>query len=183
MAPFARPARLISSALFAVPVSAALFASGCDEKTDSGVAKVNLGGKNYFLEIVADPDKRFLGLGKRDVDLEADGGMLFVFPNAEVQVQQFVMRDCKFDIDIIFLDSAGRVLKTHHMKAEEPRKPSERAEVPEEDQVYHDRLPKYSSKFPSQFVIEVKGGSLQSLGLKEGELVKHDWEALKRLAR
>jgi uncharacterized membrane protein (UPF0127 family) len=183
MAPFACPSRLIPSIVCALPLAAAVFLAGCDEKTDPGIAKVNLGGKNYFLEIVADDEKRYLGMGKREQDLDEDGGMIFVFPNSQVQVQSFLMRDCKFDLDIIYLDRAGRVLKTYTMKAEPPRAADERAEVPEEDAKYHQRLPKYSSKYPSQFVIEIKAGSLGSLNLKEGDLIKHDWEALKRLAR
>ena len=183
MAPISRPTRLIPLLLSAVPLGAVLFAAGCDEKPDDNTAKMDVGGKTYFLEIVADPDKRYLGLGKRDTDLQDDGGMLFVFPDSEVAVQQFVMRDCKFDIDIIFLDKAGRVLKTHAMKKEDPRGPNERESVPEEDAVYHNRLKKYSSKFPSQFVIEIKGGSLKSLKVKEGDLIKYDWDALKKRAR
>lgn len=183
MAPISSPARLISSVLFAIPLGAALLTAGCDETPDEGTAKVNIAGKNYALEIVADPDKRYLGLGKRDKDLEDDAGMLFVFPDSDVQVLQFVMRDCKFDIDIIFLDKAGRVLKTHAMKKEDPRKADEREDVPAEDEKYHNRLPKYSSKFPSQFVIEIKGGSLKSLEIEEGDLIKYDWKSLKKLAR
>ena len=68
MAPFACPSRL-TSVVCALPLAATLFLSGCDEKTDPGIAKVNLGGKNFFLEIVADDEKRHLGMGKREQDL------------------------------------------------------------------------------------------------------------------
>lgn len=161
---------------------AALMCAGCDEKVDANVAKIKLNGKTFLLEIAADADKRFLGLGKRD-SIEPDGGMLFVFPAQHVQVQNFVMRDCKFPIDIIFLDSAGRVLAMHTMKVEPERGPDEQPDALGFNDKYDNRLPKYSSRYPSQFVIELKGGTLQSLNLKEGDLVKYDWEALKKIAR
>lgn len=154
--------------------------AGCNEKTDPGIAKVKIGDRSFFLEVVADDATRYKGLGGRD-QLAEDGGMLFVFPAP--QLQQFVMRDCTIPIDIIYLDGAGRILKMHEMKVEKPREANERAEVPDEDQRYNDRLPRYSSKFPSLFVVELKGGMLKQLGLNEGDVIKHDWEALKRLAR
>jgi uncharacterized membrane protein (UPF0127 family) len=181
MAPFPRPQQLIPAFVLALPLGGTLLLSGCDEKVDAGVAKVRVGGKDFFLEVVDTDEKRYLGLGKREQDLEENGGMLFVF--TAPQVQGFVMRDCKFDIDIIFLDAAGRVLKTHAMKAESPRGADEREDVPVEDDKYNARLPKYSSKFPAQFVIEIKGGSLAKLNVKEGELIKQNWEALKRAAQ
>lgn len=181
MASHVRPWQVIQTVALVTPLACTLVLSGCDEKVDAGIAKVKLGGQNYFLEIVDNDEKRYLGLGKREQDLDDNGGMLFVF--TAPQVQNFVMRDCKFDIDIIFLDAAGRVLKTHAMKAETARGADEKEDVPEQDEKYNARLPKYSSKFPAQFVIEIKGGSLPKLGIKEGDLIKQDWEALKRAAR
>lgn len=182
MAPFAGSARFVM-VMGAAGAGAMALLGGCNEKLDQNVAKVELGGKQFFLEIVADDDKRYLGMGKREADLEEDGGMLFVFPNNQVSVKSFVMRDCKFDLDIIFLDSAGRILAMHNMKAEPPRQADEMPEAPGGDEKYNDRLKKYPSRFATQFVIEIKGGMLQSLNLKEGELVKQNWEELKKMAR
>src|SRR5688572_16150643 len=100
MAPFPGSARVIPAMVCFVGVGAAALLAGCDEKTDASVAKVELGGKKFLLEIVSDPDKRFLGMGKRE-SVEEDGGMLFVFPSSENGVKSFVMRDCLIDIDII----------------------------------------------------------------------------------
>ena len=156
--------------------------SGCDEKTDSSVAKVQLGGKTFLLEIASDADKRYLGMGKRE-SVEEDGGMLFVFPSSENGVKSFVMRDCVIDIDIIYLDGAGRILAMHNMKKEDPRGADEAADANGLNPKYDARLKKYSSKYPSQFVIELKGGMLQSLNLKEGDIVKQKWDELKRVAQ
>ncbi|MGE3107561.1 MAG: DUF192 domain-containing protein [Phycisphaerales bacterium] len=160
---------------------------GCDEKTSSDVATVKIKGQTFHLEIAADPDKRYLGLGKRKT-IEDDGGMIFVFPPADIRVQSFLMRDCETDIDIIYLDGSGRVLSMHHMPKEPPRNTeTEKADDPKMDEAYHARLPKYSSRFPSQIVIELKGGKLEELtskyGLKESDKVDLDVEALKKLAR
>ncbi len=182
MAPFPGSARVIPAMVCFVGVGTAVLLSGCDEKTDSNVAKVKLGDKTFLLEIASDPDKRFLGLGKRE-SLEEDGGMLFVFPSSENGVKSFVMRDCVIDIDIIYLDGAGRIVAMHNMKKEEPRGADEAAGPDGTNPKYDDRLKKYSSRYPSQFVIEIKGGLLQSLNLKEGDIVKQKWDELKRLAQ
>lgn len=181
MAPFARTARLITPIACLLALLAPLLLSGCDEKIDSNTVKAKIGGQTFLLEIAADDDKRFIGLGKREKDLEDDGGMIFLFSTAEVR--SFVMRDCKFDIDIIYLDGAGRVLSTHHMVKEEPRGPDETADADGFNKKYDDRLKRYSSRFPAQFVIEIKGGKLQSLSLKEGDRIDLRWDELKRLAR
>lgn len=51
---------------------------------------------------------------------------------------------------------------------------------------YENRLKKYSSKFSSQYVIELKGDTLDTLKIKEGdkvELVGTTWDALKKQAQ
>ena len=113
-------------------------------------------------------------LGGREF-IEPDGGMIFVFPRA--RVLQFVMRDCLVPIDIIFLDPAGRVIATHQMAVEEPRRENE-SEI-----AYESRLNRYSSRYTAQFAIELAGGTLDSLAVQTGQRVGIDTEALKKLAR
>lgn len=169
--------------------------TGCDETdpASADVVPVKLGGKTFYLELAAEDSKRMKGLGGR-THIEEDGGMLFVFPPSQVRVQNFLMRDCPIDMDIIYLDGAGRVLTTYTMKKEPPRaadgsegkegefgtgNPSGTAPADR----YEQRLPKYSSRFPSTFVIEVQAGTVQKLGVKEGDQVGLDVAALKRRAR
>lgn len=159
------------AAIFAVLT---LSASGCDRETSAGVAPVTIAGKRYFLKIADQPDTRFKGLSGVN-NIEADGGMVFAFPMAGIQ--EFVMRDCAVPIDIIYLDASGRVVATHAMVPEPPRGPNE------SDDAYNARLKRYSSRFPSQFVVELRGGSLPGLNLKEGDLVKLDTAALKKNCR
>jgi uncharacterized membrane protein (UPF0127 family) len=148
--------------------------SGCEKEQDAMVQTVPIAGRSFHLELALDNDVRFLGLSNR-TNIEPDGGMLFVFPRA-MQLN-FVMRDCVIPIDIIFLDGSGRVVAMHAMVAEDPKGATESATA------YDARLHKYSSRFDSQFVIELAGGTLGSLNLAEGQLISLDTEGLKRRAR
>jgi len=155
---------------------------GCDEQTGAGVERVHLGRKTFFLERSDDYDSRMQGLSGRD-QIEPDGGMLFVFPDDEVAVQNFVMRDCPIDIDIIFLDPNGRVIAMHEMKAEEPRGEGEGEPGDKGNFAYESRLKRYSSKFRSQFAIELRSGTIATLDLKEGDRIDLDLRRLKDEAR
>lgn len=173
-----------ASVLVALLIAA--FGGGCEEKdtVTNGVATVKLAGKTYFLEIAADTDKRMLGLGSR-TQIADDGGMIFVFPASQVAVQSFVMRDCPIDIDIIYTDGAGRILAMHEMKKEPPRDESKGEGKPGDmmNDVYDRRLPRYSSRYPATFAIELQAGSIKKLGLKEGDLAEFDHAALKKMAQ
>lgn len=170
------------------------------DATKTEYAKVRIAGKEFKLELVMTAEKRHQGLSGR-TDIPADGGMLFVFTDAQVDVHNFVMRDCPVPIDIIYLDKAARVTASHKMKIEPPRTEAEKKLDPPTDRqgkahpeaprwmwsndAYEDRLKKYTSKFDSQFVIELKGDTLDTLKIKEGdkvELVGSTWEALKKRA-
>lgn len=139
-----------------------------------GKMPVEIAGKTYQCEIVADDATRTLGLGKRE-SLAPGEGMLFSFPDA--RLRSFVMRDCLFDIDIIFLDSAGRIVAMHHMPVEEPKREDE------SQYQYEMRLAKYSSRYNAQYVIEINGGELAKLTLKEGDRIELDTEYLQSITR
>ncbi len=140
----------------------------------SELEKVVLGSKEFHLELAASDPVRMMGLSGR-LEIAPDSGMLFVFP--DVQERHFVMRDCPVPIDIIYLDDAGRILAMHEMQPEPPRGPEENPDA------YEDRLKPYPSGGPMRFAIELKGGTVRTLGLKPGATVALDLERLKRLAR
>jgi uncharacterized membrane protein (UPF0127 family) len=148
----------------------ALSTAGCREETDADVARVKVKGESFYAEVAAKDATRMRGLGGRD-HIEDDGGMIFVFPRAERR--QFVMRDCLVPIDIAFLDGSGRVLTTYTMPIETPRQEGE------SDMDYENRLERYSSRFPCEFVLELKAGTLERLGVEEGDLVQFDVAGLK----
>ena len=139
-----------------------------------GKAVVNLDGTNYTLTIVADDATRERGLGGV-TSLPEHGGMLFAFPDSKMR--SFVMRDCVIDIDIIFLDSTGRIVAMHHMPIEDPKKPEESM------MEYELRLKRYSSRFSSQYAIEIRGGKLKEMNLMEGQQIDLDTEYLKSIVQ
>jgi uncharacterized membrane protein (UPF0127 family) len=155
---------------------------GCDEQGAAKTVQVNLSGKLFVLEVAADDAVRTKGLGQREY-IAPDGGMLFVFADKDYRVQNFLMRDCPVDIDIIYLDRSGHITAMHAMKKEPPRGPDEGPVGDYFNPKYHGRLPQYSSKFAAQFAIELAGGSLKTLKLKEGDKVELNYEALRKQAR
>lgn len=176
-------ALLLSRVTMAAALAATLQLSACDEPPaddDDKFAKVTIKDKEFKLELALDDTKRFKGLSDRK-EIPKEGGMLFVFKRAEER--EFVMRDCPIPIDIIFLDGAGRVTAKHKMKVEEPRKADEpKTDDPTQDK-YEQRLKRYNSKYPAQFVIELAGDTLDTLEVKEGDKVKLDTVALKKRAK
>jgi uncharacterized membrane protein (UPF0127 family) len=126
----------------------------------------------FTLEVAATPTTREHGLMERDT-MAFDAGMLFVFPKEKELV--FWMYNTRMDLDILFLDSAGKVVDIQTMPKERPRKAAET------EAEYEERLPRYTSKAPAQFAIELKVGSAQMSGVKVGEQVSLDLPALNRL--
>ena len=169
--------RLLAPIACIAAIAAALTSAGCDEAAD-GRFPIRIGKETFRLEVAATPDKRTLGLGGRD-HIEPEGGMVFVFPVLDRTVKEFVMRDCLTDIDIIYVDDSGRVVKWHQMKMEAPRQEGET------EAQYESRLKRYSSVFPVRIAIELAPGSIPRLktqGLREGLKIECDLEALKALA-
>ena len=154
------------------------------------IEKVTISGKTFKLDLANTAETRFKGLSGRP-SIPADGGMLFVFPAREVARHGFVMRDCPVPIDIIYLDASGRVVGTHTMVPEPPRTESEKALTTAmgqpawtaSNQAYEDRLKKCWSTYPAQFVIELAGGTLDSLKLKDGMKIELDMDRLKKAAK
>lgn len=130
-----------------------------------GVMAVDISGKTFQLDIVANEASRVVGLGGRE-SMEPGEGMLFSFPDAKVR--RFLMRDCLFNIDIIFLDAAGRITAMHAMPMEPPRASGESLKM------YERRLPTYSSRYNAKYAIELVGGMLETLDLKEGQRIDFD---------
>jgi len=157
--------------------SIAVALQGCGgSSSPTGSEHVVIAGEDFALEVVADEASREKGLMYR-TDIPDHGGMLFVFPDSQVRVQQFWMGHCLVDMDIIYLDGMGTVTATHQMKAE----PAQRADESDDD--YKLRMPDYSSAYPAQFAIELKAGSLDRLKVSVDDRIKLDTARLKAKAR
>ena len=126
-----------------------------------------IAGERFTLELALDKDARFTGLSDRS-DLAANAGMLFVF--LDPVRTEFVMRRCRFPIDLVFVGPGGRVDRMHRM-AVEPY------DTPE------DELRRYPCSGRVQFAIEFVGGTLDRLGLELGQKLDLPWQDLKHRAR
>jgi len=155
------------------PLLLLLAAASCAPSVDPGqtadTARIEIAGRPFTLELALDDAQREQGLSDRQA-IAPDGGMLFVFPDNQIAVRTFVMRRCLVPIDIIFLDPDGRIVAMHEMAVE----PYDTLE---------DDLVRYSSRYPAQFVIELAGGTLDTLGLKVGQRIEFERAGLKARAR
>lgn len=126
-------------------------AAGAEEFSEYGNAFtwVTIGDVQIRAEVVASPEKLYLGLGNRP-GLPEGRGMLFFMP--ALAVQYFCMRDMQFPIDIVWL-LPGKVAGIAR-------------NVPPD---YHGEL---ASPVPVQHVLEVPGGFCDRYGIKVGDPVR-----------
>lgn len=172
---------LLSSALHGCDAPGA---SATTQPVNGGKTNVTIGGKVFKLDVAADDAVRYKGLGGR-TSIDEDGGMIFTFPKAAWRPMGFVMRDCPIDIDIIYLDSAGRVLMTYEMKKVDPRDPTKGEGNPGDigNEKYEARLKQYNSVYTCSFAVELKDGSIKKLGIKNGDKLTFDVDGLKQIAK
>ena len=138
------------------------------------IEKVTIGGEQFRLELAADPPTRAKGLMGR-TSIATYGGMLFVHTRPELQ--GYWMAHCQTDMDIMFLDTRGRIVAAYTMKMEPPKRDDET------EWQYEARMKRYESRQPAQFAIELKAGTIERLKLKAGMVINLDLERLKKLAR
>lgn len=157
--------------------------TGCDDKVSAHNAKVKISGQSYYLETALDDTKRFKGLSHR-TSIEENGGMIFAFPETRSPAfGGFVMRDCPINIDIMYVDKGGRVVTMYEMVKEDPRDPKRGESNDPNDIPYNSRLKQYTSRYPYNFVVELKEGSLKKLNVKEGDQLDFDREGLMKMAK
>jgi hypothetical protein len=160
-------ARTLNTLLVTLLIATATSCQRSHPSTSPTTQRVQLGDKTFVLELALDAATRYQGLSDRSA-IADNGGMLFVFPDA--QPRQFVMRRCLVPIDIVFLDAGGRVVATQAMQVEP-------YDTREGD------LRRYSSQWPSQFAIEFAGGTLAKLAISPGQRIILPLDDLKRHAR
>ncbi len=129
-----------------IAVSFFVLVSSCANSTDT--VEIVVGGHQFNVEIAATPEEREQGLMFRE-DLPDDGGMLFVFPQAEMR--SFWMKNTSIPLTIAYIGSDRRILETHDM-------------VPYS-------LQPVRSRFPAKYALEVRQGRLLELGIGPGDVV------------
>ena len=126
----------------------------------------------FKLEVAADVKTRAKGLMERK-SIDEHGGMIFIYKRA--QYQSFWMKNCLIDIDLMYLDSRGRIVSMHKMK-KEPRRGQNETVFD-----YERRLKRYPSGRSAQFIIELKPGSIDRLELKVGQTIELDLPKLRQI--
>ncbi len=122
--------------------------AGCPKAPTGPRATIN--GRTWSVQIAMTRGARWTGLSGR-THLEADRGMLFIYPAS--QPLAYCMRGCVIPIDIAFIDSRLRVVSTHTMAVE----PDLAGRV------------LYTSGAPAQYALEVPAGTLAEAGVKPGD--------------
>jgi len=128
-----------------------LLVAGCEEQSPAGlsVVKMNIGNRQFVLEVARTPAEQEAGLMKRD-SMPKDHGMIFVFPNDEVR--KFWMKNTRFPLDILFVGAKGRVVSISQMKAYD--------------------LNETSSGEPARYAIELNEGAADDAGVKAGDVLE-----------
>lgn len=131
-------------------LAAFLGAVGCEQSpTGPPLVKMKIGSQVFNLEVARTEAQQEKGLMKRD-SMEPDHGMIFVFP--QELVRSFWMKNTRFPLDILFLDSAGRVVSIHQMRAYDETNTS--------------------SDLPARYAIELNKGAAAATGAKAGDILQ-----------
>jgi len=130
-------------------IAAVVFLAGC---VSSGPKdnQVCFESKCFKVEIVQDDKSRSKGLMFRQ-SLDADQGMLFVFP--KVALYSFWMKNTLIPLDMIWMDHSRRIV---HIETDVPP-------------CKEDPCPLYSPKGEALYVLEVNAGQAEKLGLRTGQ--------------
>jgi uncharacterized membrane protein (UPF0127 family) len=110
--------------------------------------RVEVGGTTVTVEVADDEGERAMGLMYRD-HLDADAGMLFVYPDA--LERRFWMKDTRVPLAIAFLAADGTIVRIAEMK------PLDRNTTP--------------SGAPAMYALEMNKGWFTAHGVKQGDRV------------
>jgi len=119
------------------------------------ILSISLNGNTFDLELAKTLEEKSRGLSFRENLLE-NQGMIFVYDDEKER--SFWMMDTLIPLDVIFLDSAGKII-----------------EIKENMQPCEESLGLGSCKpynsLPTKYVIEINAGLCNRLGLKVGEVI------------
>lgn len=107
-----------------------------------------LGQRTFTLEVADEEQERQIGLMHRD-SMPSDHGMIFVFPDE--QPRSFWMLNTRIPLDIVYLDSRGKIISIRQMKPLD--------------------LTGVESGGPAKYAIELNQGMAAAAGLVKGQTV------------
>jgi uncharacterized membrane protein (UPF0127 family) len=129
-------------------------APSADAKTSGepaqSAARVVIGEHSFRVELARTPPERSRGLMYRD-HMDEDAGMLFLFER--MRTQSFWMKNTRIPLDMLFIDDTGVIVGI--VENAEPM-----------------TLTSRSVGKPSQYVLELNGGTCRRLGIKAGQLTR-----------
>jgi uncharacterized membrane protein (UPF0127 family) len=140
--------RLTSLALVLALVGCEEQQQGTTQPSTLPTVSMKIGSRNFDLEVARTHEEQERGLMKRD-SMPQNHGMIFVFPRE--QVLEFWMKDTRFPLDILFVDSNGKVVSIFQMKPYD--------------------LTTTSSEKSAQFAIELNVGAAKDAGAKVGDVL------------
>ena len=114
------------------------------------IAETASGERSFRIEIADDQSERSAGLMFRE-SMDDDHGMLFVFP--QTQPVGFWMKNTPMPLDLLFIGKDGRIRDIL------PGEPFSEASI--------------SPGEPVRFVLELKRGTAEKAGIKDGDLLRH----------
>jgi hypothetical protein len=112
-------------------------------------------GTTIAVRVAATEEERLKGLSGVE-QLESNAGMLFVF--AEPGTYSMWMKGMKIPLDMVWLDSEGRVV---HLATQ--------VQPPKDDQA---APPTYINDQPAKYVLELAAGEAEATGTTEGAVLK-----------
>ena len=110
------------------------------------------GAEHFTVELATTPAQRELGLMYRQA-LPPDAGMLFIYPDEESVA--FWMKNTLSPLDMLFIGADG-----HIRRIAERAVPLSETPIPSVD--------------PVEAVLEVNGGTVERLGIRQGDLVHNN---------
>ncbi len=126
------------------------------ERGTDGRLALELAGRPLWVAVASTPTERQRGL--QDVAALADDeGMLFVYD--DLDIRRYWMKDCRLDLDIVWVDAHGEVLGITEIVA--PKPGSTDAEIP-----------RAVSPEPAAFVLEVARGWCRRFGAVRGTTLR-----------
>ena len=122
------------------------------EYFDRGIVEIltNEGSHRFVVELAKTPGERQKGLMHRDA-LPINTGMLFMFEN--VEIRHMWMLNTLIPLDILFADADKKIIK-----------------IQQNTQALSKKI--ISSEFPALWVLELRGGASERLGLKVGDRLR-----------
>ena len=131
-----------------------LLSVGCNS---SQASKVCFEEQCFAVEVMRTPEEQRKGMQHR-TSMAEDEGMLFAFNYDGLHA--FWMKDTLIPLDIIWINAQGEVVFV----------------VPNAKPCMQERCPSYKPAELARYVLEIKGGLAEKMGISDGNIVEMDFE-------